>query len=452
MARQRARRRRAALGLGPSGVAGRGAPRHQSSRRPLLTRGTLEGQRRHHRLRRAPLSRQPDRLRSARRGAELPPRAVDGDAAAGPGRRNRRDADAHAQRGRARAAALSRSRRRRGTHRGPARRHPRRAQPPTTSPTRSCRPSAKRRCCSSPPAICSSRALSCSTRTSTSPSWRRPSGTRPRRRSTTPSSSTASRRRRRRAPTRSISIPHGEGTPVRRARERRRAAHHRHGGGASAHALGGAQGFATSRAPPRSRSSRVTSRWPRRFEQPIIVARERDGRSRRRSASSCVDSDSAAARRLSRPADQRAGLVRRQRRRPRASYATGRPGAAGAVGSDRADRARARRERTRRRCTTVAPATSPCTRGSTRSSRRARPYRVVAANLANPEESNIAPKRQLSALGHPLSAPEAGKTRSPARALDLLRGLRALARVRRVVDLQPAGDGVSVELLRPHAL
>jgi hypothetical protein len=37
------------------------------------------------------------------------------------------------------------------------------------------------------------------------------------------------------------------------------------------------------------------------------------------------------------------------------------------------------------------------------------PDRVVAVNLANPEESNIAPKRQLAALGRPLSAPEVGR-------------------------------------------
>ena len=37
------------------------------------------------------------------------------------------------------------------------------------------------------------------------------------------------------------------------------------------------------------------------------------------------------------------------------------------------------------------------------------PDRIVAVNLANPEESSIAPKRQLTALGHALSAPEVGR-------------------------------------------
>ena len=36
------------------------------------------------------------------------------------------------------------------------------------------------------------------------------------------------------------------------------------------------------------------------------------------------------------------------------------------------------------------------------------PDRVVAVNLANPEESSIAPRQQLSANSHPLSAPEVG--------------------------------------------
>src|SRR5262249_4800424 len=42
--------------------------------------------------------------------------------------------------------------------------------------------------------------------------------------------------------------------------------------------------------------------------------------------------------------------------------------------------------------------------------------------------------------------------RRAARAVGLFRRGRADPRVRRMVDLQPAGDGVSVELLRPHAL
>jgi hypothetical protein len=37
------------------------------------------------------------------------------------------------------------------------------------------------------------------------------------------------------------------------------------------------------------------------------------------------------------------------------------------------------------------------------------PDRLVAVNLANAEESNIAPRRQLSALGRPLSVPEVGR-------------------------------------------
>src|SRR4051794_25185105 len=37
------------------------------------------------------------------------------------------------------------------------------------------------------------------------------------------------------------------------------------------------------------------------------------------------------------------------------------------------------------------------------------PDRLVAVNLANAEESSIAPKRQLSVVGRPLSAPEVGR-------------------------------------------
>ena len=37
------------------------------------------------------------------------------------------------------------------------------------------------------------------------------------------------------------------------------------------------------------------------------------------------------------------------------------------------------------------------------------PNRVVAVNLASVEESNIAPKGQLSAVSHQLSAPEVGR-------------------------------------------
>ena len=168
-------------------------------------------------------------------------------------------------------------------------------------------------------------------------------------------------------------------------------------------------------------------------------------------------SRSAAARRLSGAADQRARLVRRRRQRP--------PGvvrdraqpwrAAGAAGRDRADGARARR--CAQRDAPVHDGRASYV-GHARRLLRARATAEVRASgwwrrtWPTPQESAIAPQRAARRRRASAGARRSSGASACGASCGATSWLFALAaRVRRVVDLQPAGDGVT-PLRHRHAL